>query len=410
MESQMMKRLSPVILILAFVASVAADDEPFLTYDWGGGYSPYKQVRVIISSSGTATVTGEKQGLAPVDYRTELTPEEMAALRVLIRSTEFFSQPDQDTSFVTDVGEAVLTVHAEGKNRTLTYRYRPSLDPLIHSIWKLITQAIALQAIESDGDIYTATGAVNPRHAGAKALQPYALREPFMSYIRNHDNQQKVRWAFEALAWITTPEEYCGFVSLGIEDHHLKDKYLSVIGMLGGNVPESHLHALCPVFLSFARDAHPRIADLNSTEKEALSGFTSLLGETRYQPAIPMLRQWFEEHDQPYITTSLTPLAKMGVNSLRTLAPYLERPEEAYRINAIELLTIASRLGPNGGYANPLSSYEYGQMIPVFTETVIPRLRELSENDPSGKAKKRAAEALEEIEKQIKKEEIPTNN
>jgi hypothetical protein len=49
-------------------------------------------------------------------------------------------------------------------------------------------------------------------------------------------------------------------------------------------------------------------------------------------------------------------------------------------------------------------------MVPVFTNTVIPRLRALSANDPSDKVKRKARDALEEIRKQIEKEGIPTNN
>jgi hypothetical protein len=396
--------------MLVIVGSAFADDEPLLSYHWSGGLSPYEEVRVLISPSGSASVSGKKQGLPPVDYHTELLPDEVAALRALIRSTDFFNQPDQDTSPATDVGETVLKVHAEGKSRILTYGHRPSLEPLNHFIWKLITQAFALQAIESDGDIYTATGAVTPTSAAPKALQPQALKAPFMWYVRNHNARQKVQWALEALASITTPEEFCGLVAMGIEEDN--QKFLGIIGThpFCDNIPDSHLKALCPIYLSFARNAHPHIAQLSSTEINTLYDFTRLIGKTRYEPAIPLLTQWFEEQDQPYVTASLCPLAEMGVKSLQVLTPYLDRPEEAYRINATELLAIASRLGPNGGFANPLSSYEFGRMIPVFTKTVIPRLRDLSENDPSPKVKKMAAEALEEIVKQIKKEGIPTSN
>lgn len=408
----MIRRISALILILMLVGNAHAEDEPLLTYHWHGGYSPYKEIRVTISKAGAVLVTGQKQGLPPIDYRTELSPEELGTLKTLVQSTEFFSQPERDTDFAIDVGETELTIHLKGQSKSLIYHSRPSLEPLENLIWKLITQASAIQAIECGGDIYSAIGAVIPTHAGMKALQPGRLKVPLMLYVRGHDNKQKVQWALEALAWITTPEEFSGFISLGLEEETQRKTLLSIIGThpFYGNIPESHLRSLCPGYLRFVRDAHPRVGEISEIEKKALSDFTSLLGFTRYEPSIPMLKEWFEHHDQPYITTSLTPLAKMGAASLGALTPYLESPEEPHRINAIELLTIASRLGPHGGFANPLSDYEYMRMVPVFTNTVIPRLRALSVNDPSDKVKRKARDALEEIRKQIEKEEIPTNN
>lgn len=336
-----------------------------------------------------------------------LSPEVVAALRTLIRSTEFFSQPAKDTSFATDTGESVLKINSEGSERTLTYHYRPQLSPLTQPIWKLITQAFTTKAIESDIDIYTATGAVQPTHSGMKVLQPEALKAPLMTYIRDHDDRQKVQWSLEALAWITTPEEYSGFVSIGIEAHRTRDTILTIIGThpFYGSIPDSHLQALCPIYLSYAKDFHSRLNQLSSAEKEALSDFTRLLGETRYEPAIPLLTQWFDDHIEPYITTSLTPLAKMGSASLRSLTPYLERPEEPYRLNAIELLTIASRLGPHGGYANPLTDNELGRMIPIYTDNILPQLMEMSQSDPSRTVRDKATKALDEIQNQISKEQ-----
>jgi hypothetical protein len=66
---------------------------------------------------------------------------------------------------------------------------------------------------------------------------------------------------------------------MGIDERRQRDTFLSIIGThpFYGNIPDSHLKALCPIYLSFARDAYPRISELSSTEKEALLDFTRLL-------------------------------------------------------------------------------------------------------------------------------------
>ena len=406
----MKHKISVLVLILILVGSASAKDGPLLIYRRDGGHSPYKEINVTILKTGITIVTGQKQSLSPIDYQTQLTPEELGALKVLIKSTEFFSQPEQDSLCVKDVGEKEFIIQLDKQKKSLKYRYRPSLVPLNSFIWKLITQATAIEAIKHDGDVYIAAGTVRPTCAGMKALQPSSLKPHLMSYIRKHDKWQKVKWALEALSWITTPEEFCGFISLGLEEEKQRTQLLSIIGTHSfyGSVPVSHLKLLCPIYLTFARNAHLRVDQLNKTDRQALSDFTMILGITRYEPSIPMLKAWFEEHKKPYITTPLVPLANMGKASLSTLIPYLESKEDFYRINAIELLTIASRNGPHCGFSNPLSDFEYSKMISVFTNNVIPKLLVLSKDDPSVKIRKKASESAKEIKQWIKKEKITT--
>jgi hypothetical protein len=169
-----------------------------------------------------------------------------------------------------------------------------------------------------------------------------------------------------------------------------------------GNIPVEHWRALCPLYLAFARDARGRQDKLTKAVAQALSDFTRMLGETRYAPAIPVLKTWFEAHRKPYVDSSFTPLAKMGEASLTALIPYLRSDVESYRVNAIELLVIAARGGPRAGFANPLPEQEYARMIPVFREQVIPRLVELAERDSSAKVQAKAKTAVEEINKHLK--------
>jgi hypothetical protein len=405
---------SAVLLGLVCLGSALAPDrassaEPgeapsFIEYRCHGADSPYQEVSITIAGTGGARVVTRRHVGPGVDYKTQLSREELGALKTLVHSTDFFAQPEKDGTGARDVGATELTVRSGDDTRTLSFHYRPSMQPLTEVLWKLVAQAEAVRAIEGDGDIYTASAVVNPRQAGMKALQPDRLKEPLMAYVCAHTDRQKVEWALEGLAFVTTPEEFSGFVALRLEDAKQRDLFLGLVGThpFWGNIPESHLKALCPVYLAFARDARARTHALEKAEQQALGDFTRLLGDIRYQPAIPVLTKWFEQHREPYVDASLTPLARMGTSSLTVLVPYLQSSEECYRVNAIELLVLASRTSPRAGFSNPLSEYEFGQMIPVFTNTVIPKLVTLAGQDPSAKVKATAGKAVEEIGRRVR--------
>lgn len=406
----MVNPLLIMVVVLSLSGIARAVEDPLLTYEWRGGLSQYKEIDVTISQAGEAKVVAHRHDLPALEYRTSLSVEEVAAIRTLVRSTGFFSHPAVvSRPGATDVGETKIAVHIGNQRNTVTFGYSPSLNPLVHAIEKLIAQASALQAIESDGDIYTAIGAVIPLHAGTKALQAVKLKEPLMRYIHAHDDGQKVEWALEALAWITTPEEYSGFISMGMEEPAQRGKILRIIGThpYCGNIPESHLAALCPVYLSFLRDAYPRLAELDRAEKESLLSFARLLGETRYAPAVPLFMERFESDDRAYVDASLAPLASIGFESVQALAPYLDSPDENRRIKAILLITVAVRGGPHGGYANPLPRHEFDSMSEMLVRSVVPRLRQMSEKDPSDMVKNNARAAVTEIVSQVEKEKTP---
>ena len=405
-----MKHLHSVFIIsLMLAAGAGAQEAPLLSYQWMGGHSPYKQIGVVIMRTGDATVSWQMREPPLLEYRTTLSAEEIESLHALIRSTDFFAQSAETPIDLRDAGETELTIQSGGQGKTLKYLISSALAPMDEMIGKLTAQAFAMKAIESNGDIGTAARAVSPTSAGVKALQPGVLKRPLMTYASGHHARQNVKWALEALSHLTTPEEYRGFISMGLDDPLQREMLLSIMGNHPFNIPKTHLNALCPIFLTYVRDAASREAGLTQIEKESLESFTYLLGDSRYEPAIPVLLKWFEAHDQPGITTPLTPLAKMGHAGLAVLIPYLDSLNDNYRSNAIELLTITSRLGPHAGFASPLTEYEYGRMIPLFVDKVIPRLRELAESDPSKFVRKTANEGLVEIQERVEKERVATS-
>jgi len=374
----------------------------FLVFRWGGGHSPIKTATVTVTDTGCAGVAVEwYAGKPELHYSTQLSQDELADLSTRVDAARLFDATELEPSGFVKGAEVSITVAREGRKRTYSYTHDPLMAPVEQVCWKLITQAEVLREIEQDGDIYVAAGSVNPRTAGLKVLQPDRLTAPLMGCASTNTDRQKVGWSLEALACLLTPEAFAGFVARQTADPSRRDLYLGLVGTdsFTGNIPESHLEALCPLYLAFSRDAYPRRKALSDSERQALSEFADQLGEVRYQPGISMFRDWFEAHRKPRLDASLTPLATMGASSLGAVSPYLDSTNMCYRINAIQLLTISARLSPRAGYAHPLPEHEYNRMIPVFTNAILPRLLVLSTNDPSEKVRAKAAAAAVEIRK-----------
>lgn len=392
---------------LAVVPLVAAEGvgghaKPFLSFQWSGGHSPYRKVTVEIQQSGGTEVRIDKQGKPAFSYRTDLSKEEMGALSTLIASTQFFSQQDQNATPWKHTGETEIAIVKDKETKTLSFRHLPALDPLSQFVWKLVAQADALSSIESDSDIYTASGVVNPRLAGAKVLQPDQFREPLSAYVRKSGDRQKISWALESLAWITTPEAFAGLIANEVINPKRRDLMLLAIPE-HGNLPEPHWKALCPFYLDFIQKNHSHEKELTAPQNAAYETFVRSLAVARYEPSIPLFVRWFEEHDRQGMTPDITPLAMMGLPGLQVLIPYLDSSEEAKRGNAIELLTIAARGNPGSKYAYPFSDAEYAAMIPVFEKTILPRLSEVMKTDTSLSVRKLAADAIPEIRTEIEK-------
>ncbi len=184
-------RLLPIVFFVCLTACPLGAEETaldrgqlFLSYQLSGGHYGAMEVSVGIWLSGDAEVKGSQPDRLNYSYETNLSEEELEALKTLIRSTQFFSQQDQSESLITHAGETVLSIKDGDEMKTLRYKYLPELAPLQQFIWKLVTQAKAISAIESDGDFYTASGAVNPRLVGAKALQPNRFVQPLTKYVK----------------------------------------------------------------------------------------------------------------------------------------------------------------------------------------------------------------------------------
>ncbi len=98
-------RYSVFILSLMLAVGTRSQEVPLLSYQWKGGHSPYKQIGVVITPAGEATVSWQKYQPPLLEYRTTLSAEEIESVEALIRSTDFFSQTGENPVDLRDAGE-----------------------------------------------------------------------------------------------------------------------------------------------------------------------------------------------------------------------------------------------------------------------------------------------------------------
>lgn len=390
-------------ILIAFAPIITAGapgaNQPFLVYHHHNSFSQ-KDVRITIQTSGTTVVIYEEYQHRPFQYQTTLSPAEMKDINKLLASSKFFDQSNHDTQYATDVGQTEISVHAKGRDKTLNFAYRPELDSLTTYLWRLVGQAKVIRNLESDTDLASVVTAVNPRHVGEKALQPKRLKEPIMTYLRRQHDRDKSCRVLEAFAFVTTPEEFINLINVQLADKSQRENYLLMIASqpFASNIPRTHWLALCPIYLAFVQDNFGRMKEMSDIEREAFIRSTSCIGDLSYRPAVPVLQKWFESSHEPYLTTEIYPLANMGTSSISILTPYLDSSDESYRIKAVKLLGFTAKAGPASGYTVPVSEREFSQMIPVFTKTIIPKIRKMAASDPSEKVRAAAAQSLPEIE------------
>lgn len=399
MKDSLMKFL--LILVLsggALPMSVkGAGAATLLSFQHKAELSQFGRVSVDILESGKASLTISKHAKITevFDYQTTLSAEEIAALRTLIDSADFYSEPDRDQALRMHSGETELSITQRDRTRTLKFRYRAALEPLTAFLWRLIEQAVAIHSIETDGDVYSAASAINPQLSGCKVLQPDRLRQPLMAYIRTSKNRQKIDWAVEALVSLITPDEYLGFVASEMA------KSSNLYSCSEAN--EAHARALCPLYLSYARDFDRRRDQLSKPQEKMLEDFISALGHWRYEPAIPLLASLFERCQEPSANPLLPPLSEMGPAGLTALLLFLDSPQELKRRHAIIAMIRASRGNPKSGYSRPYPEEVYRDMEGMFERIILPRLDGMAKDDPSAEVRLQSSSALTEIKNQLLK-------
>ncbi|RBP45449.1 hypothetical protein DES53_103449 [Roseimicrobium gellanilyticum] len=373
----------------------------FLDYKQSGGYMQYSHATIQILQSGDTVVrvqVGEKEF---AEHKTTLSPEEIEVIRVAAHAVDFFNRPPSEKIPRLHAPDSELLITDKGRTKISKDVWDGAHEPLMLYVHRLMTQATALHMIQTEGDLYTATGAVKTSHAGTKALQPRHFRKPLMDYIRTHQDWQRVNWALQALACVITPEEYAGFVSAESRNRSDKDSLIKMQSK--GWIPDTHFLALAPLYLAYVREHVDSVSALPPEKKEIYEACVAGLREARYVPAIPLMVASIQKSAEPNRTLLLYPLAYMGLPGLQAITPLLSEGDETHRLDAMELTVAASRLNPDAGYGGAVTEYEYEQMRKLFTDRVLPALRSMAEGNGSKKLKESAVKTIGTIEEEMAK-------
>lgn len=366
---------------------VGGSPRPFVSYHWKGGLSPYGEVVIKITQSGEVHVQSEKRQHEVENYDTDLSAEELEGLRMLVRSTDFLSQPERDSQFATDMGETDLTVSLDGRTKNLKFGYRPTLDPLLSFLRRLHGQAEVFHVLTKSGDVYSALS--------AHILQPYRLKRPWITYFQKQTEYQKVQWALHALAAVMTPEEFAGVVAT-----EMREKGKIALPMPPYDFPDAHAQAICPVYLLYLKENFPSLAEFEKGADGQDEQIVKFLGEYKYTQAIPFFMKWFAEDNKRYAEFALSPIANMGMDGIHTLSALLDDPKDAHRESAMEVLANAAA-DSHREFPNAVLEWEYNQIKNLFEQSVLPKLTHLAASDTSEPVRKKAAETIKKIKSKL---------
>ncbi len=379
----------------------AAAQPPLFQLRHGGSLSAYQHLEVEISPTGEVKVSLSKYGSenkpAIPAYETKLSEYEISALLETIVATGFREARMAETQAGMDGGLTSISVHCDGWSNTASFTNAPSLDPLTSFAYRLVAQAEAVQAIEIEGNPYRAMVAASPSDAGAKALQPYVLKKPLLTYIKTATNRQRLGWAFEALAWLTTPEEY-----LGIEAaERRRPERTEVLRYVGGG--EHVRDAQCLLSMSFVQTNYRGFNMLSYEDKNKLEGSLSQLGSARYEYALPLLTQVFSNCQKSGLHPQNIPLFEFKRDGLAVIEGFLQNGDAFLREAAIHQCEVAARTNPKSGLANPCSPSDFAEMRTLFQQHVLPSLIHMKATDPVPEIRQRAEAAIAAIEAELKK-------
>jgi hypothetical protein len=242
--------LSRLLLALACAASAAQAQPaptPWLEYKQSGGLTPYGPITMTITKEGAARVqTSTTDG--PIDYTTQLSSGELAWFRLAAAGVDFANAQDRRLA-PTDLPDTTITLREDGRVRTATFAVAPSITDLRQGLQKLLAQAIASSQL-SRGQPYNVNVGVNPLLAGSKILQPRVFIDPLRAYLLKERTGADTA-ALEALAYITTPEDFAGTVMQFVDVAEGKDRRIlyNLVSLhpFYANIPKDHLRAYFPL-------------------------------------------------------------------------------------------------------------------------------------------------------------------
>ncbi|HSI13066.1 MAG TPA: hypothetical protein VK961_13535 [Chthoniobacter sp.] len=275
-------------------AVVCAEEAgPEVSYQWRAGLSQIVESKVQVGATGQVQVIVRYQRRAPVEYATQLSAEEIAALGLAVRAAGFFAiKAEPNRPEPTDVGITDLTIAYGDQRRSMTYAWLPELRPVEELMQKLVTQAGLDGAAAGTEMSYELLGGLNPRMASGKVLQPYVFKPKIVASLSKQKEFAALSCRLQALTALTTPAEFSGILAQAFPKR-LSPEWRFWLTTLCtpecyNNLGEEHLRAVFPVMLREMREyGAPPPMDRDHPEAEAFRRYRSIFREHHFDAGLP---------------------------------------------------------------------------------------------------------------------------
>ncbi|MEW6008243.1 MAG: HEAT repeat domain-containing protein [Candidatus Omnitrophota bacterium] len=366
-----------------------------------GAHSPFEFIEVSIRADGSGVTIFERYGEKSVETSFKLNQYEMDELKALVYEVNFFSQSDQQTTFIEDTGKSTLRISLEDKQKEIMFFSLPEIQPLISSLWKLINQGVILWGLNEKDDVYPVNVALSGHLVGQKVFQPQVFRDPLMKFISRSNDRQKLIWSFEALSWVMTPEEWTSFLSaeLGKAKDTRKSLLLEALSShpFTGNILKPHRQALLSLLLKNLQLEYIRWPQFSKEKKESYESIIRFLGYERYAPATPILISMIEKPYRWDISWLRNSLSLMGMEAIKPLEHLLNDPESDVRAVATDMLGEILRANPDWPTKGSVSEEEQKRILNTLETSILPKLKRMIDKDPDDSVRKAAQQSVQQI-------------
>jgi len=319
-----------VRMILGFVACLlwaqaCIAEEPFtaLKYRWFEWYREFadedlRYEEVTIDQTGKVTVEFRDHNGKTGTYQFQMNAHELDGLKSLAETSEFFSLPESEQIFPLEKGNITIEMVSKKRRRLLRNPYDDEIEPLLTAFRKITDQQRIVSEI-GDGN-FSSVWAVNNRDTlGVNVFSPRHLLEPLCKALPLSDDAEA---GLTVVAWITTEEEWLGFVSASIRTLDNEKKLIWISTLSGhpfyADIPKSHAIVLRPYLTKFLKDRTAMSTPPDSMEEHCFSSVCHFLVSQEYVQAIPVLEVLAKE-EVPQSSRRIRDSARLAADSLKNL-------------------------------------------------------------------------------------------
>lgn len=362
-------------------------------YGMSAGLSVISKAEIVIRVDGDTRVTLTRRATESHVFR--LNAGELEALKALAGTTGFFNQPAVIPDPGPGHGHQSLTLALEGRSRLVKWGYSRQLFPLSRFFGEIVNQGMLLTDLAGKGSkaLPASRDALTPGTTSRKVLQPRVLREPIEAALRAAGaapDAYELASGLVALAHVTTPAEYLGFLAGEIE-RSPEPRRSRLLSLAGGAAPGSHAVAVAPLMLHHLRAGYARWPELAEGQRTALEDVIRCLGETRFYEAIPTLVDLIRERPDE---AGWAPIALVWLDARTPVEGLLETKQPQVRARAARILGSMGARHARPPQDAAESPDRHREMLRQLRTLTAPRLQGLAQSDPSEEVREAARQAL----------------